>query len=139
MFPLHLQANEVKNAAGTEVEFLRFDGSQPRKIVFHKSGEAPNLREILEVSHLENGTGFSRRRRSRVGFRVEHLLSDGITPGYTLGYSVFDIPVGGLADFTKPTLVAAYMNSLCASQGATTTILYDGTGYGAAALINGTT
>jgi hypothetical protein len=138
MLPLHLQTNEVKNAAGTEVEFLRFDNSQPRKTIFHKSGEAPNLRHILEVAHIESGTGLKRRRRSKVGFRVEHLLADGVTPGVSLGYQISDSPVGAIADLTQPTLVLAYLMSFVASLGASTTILYDGTGYGAASLINGT-
>lgn len=138
MLPNHLQTNEVKNASGTEVEFLRFDNGSPRRTIFHKSGEAPNLRHILEVGHIENGNGVNRRRRSKYGFRVEHLLADGVTPGFTSGYHVLDIPVGGIADYTYPTLVCAYSMSFLASIGASTTILYDGTGYGAAALINGT-
>jgi len=138
MLPLHLNSNEVKNAVGTEVEFLRFDNGQPRKTIFHKSGEAPNLRHILEVAHIESGAGVRRRRRSKFGFKVEHLLADGVTPGSTLGYYILDSPVGAIADFTYPTLVCAYSMSFFASLGASTTILYDGSGNGADSVIKGT-
>jgi len=138
MLPTHLTTNEIKNASGTEVEFLRFDAGQPRKLVFAKSGEAPNYEQRLDVAHIEAGAGVRRRRRSRFGFRIGHLSADGVTPTFTLGYQILDIPVGAIADYTYPTLCMAYMMSFCASQGATTTILYDGTGYGAAAQINGT-
>jgi hypothetical protein len=138
-FPTNLQTNEVKDAAGAEIEFLRFDSGQPRKIVFAKSGESPAYEHRLDVTHLETGTGLKRRRRSRLAVRIGHLSSvDNLTPVFTLGYVILDSPLGAITDFTIPTKCMANIMSVVASQGATTTILYDGTGYGAAALINGT-
>jgi hypothetical protein len=49
-----------------------------------------------------------------------------------------DIPVGDIADFSETKNVLAELLSFCASLGASTTILYDCTGNGAATLINGT-
>jgi hypothetical protein len=138
MFPTNLTTNEVKNAAGSEVEFLRFGVIPPRGLVFHKSGEAPNLPHAIDINHVESGAGLRRIRRSRLGVRLDHLLADGVTPSFTLGYTILQSPVGGIADYTYPTLAMAYLMSLTASLGASTTILYDGTGYGAASLINGT-
>jgi hypothetical protein len=52
-------------------------------------------------------------------------------------YVVVDLPVGNLATFDEPKAVLAELMSFCASLGASTTILYDCTGNGAASLING--
>jgi len=137
--PTNLTTNEVKDAAGTEIEFLRFDAGQPRKLIYAKSGETPAYEHRLEIAHLESGTGLRRRRRSKVAVRIGHLSSvDSLTPVFTLGYIILDSPVGAITDLTVPAKCIANIMSFTASLGASTTILYDGTGYGAAALINGT-
>jgi hypothetical protein len=135
--PTNLTTNEVKDAAGAEIEFLRFDSGQPRKLVFAKLNETPAYEHRLDIAHVESGAGLRRRRRSKCGVRIGHLSSvDSLTPVFTLGYLILDSPVGAITDLTIPTKCIANLMSFIASQGSTT-ILYDGTGYGAAALING--
>lgn len=52
-------------------------------------------------------------------------------------YIVKDTPVGALLALTEPTHNIAQLMSFVASLGASTTILYDGTGNGAQVLLNG--
>lgn len=136
MFPLNLTTNEVKDSAGTEIEFLR-QSVLGRKLVFAKSGESPNLPYRLGVSHEELGTGLKLRRRSQLWVKKTFLAADGLTPVTELAYTVSDSPVGAVAANTEHKNVLANLMSLLASQGATTTILFDCTGYGAAALLDG--
>jgi hypothetical protein len=135
MLPANLTTNEVKNAAGTEEEFLGLS-TEGRKRIFAKSGETPNLPHRITVSHQETGTGVALRRRSLV--RIDKTIAGASTdPRVVSAYVVCDIPVGDLAALTEPKAVLANLMSLVASLGASTTILYDCTGYGADALING--
>jgi hypothetical protein len=137
--PTNLTTNEVKDAAGAEIEFNRFDSGQPRKIVFAKVGESPAYEHRLEVAHSEAGTGLKRRRRSRLAVRIAHLSNvDNLTPVFTLGYVILDSPVGAITDLTIPTKCMANIMSFSATTGAATTVLFDCTGYGASALVNGT-
>lgn len=133
--PANLVTNEVKNAAGTEEEFLRLRVND-RTVVFAKSGETPNAEHRITFSHLESGSGVSKVRRSLV--RVDKTTA-GVSGDYVTSsaYMVVSIPIGDLSALTVPTDVVANLLSLCASTGATTTILFDGTGYGAASAING--
>jgi hypothetical protein len=131
----NLTTNEVKNSAGTEVEFNRIS-TLARSLEFAQSGEQPNLPHRLKVSHSESGAGSLLRRRSVVRFDKTVAGVSG-TPRVVSVYTVADIPVGDLAAFTEVANVAAELNSFMASLGASTTILYDGTGSGTAALING--
>lgn len=136
MLPTNLTTNEVKDSAGTEVEFLRI-GTLDRSITFAQSGETPNAPHRLKISHLETGTGINLRRRSVV--RVDKTVTGvSLTPRVVSAYLVLDTPVGDLSTQTEPTKAIAEIMSFCASLGASTTILYDGTGNGAAALIAGT-
>lgn len=137
MYPVTLNTNEVKNAAGTEIEFQRLSTSD-RSLTFSKVGEIPSQPHRLKVSHQESGSGTSLRRRSLVRFDI-------VIPGQVdttklesiAAYAVVDAPVGNLTAFTTVTDLVANLVSNLASKGASTTILYDGTGYGAEALING--
>jgi hypothetical protein len=52
-------------------------------------------------------------------------------------YAVLDIPVGDISANTEPKNVLANLMSFIASLGASTTILFDCTGNGADALVNG--
>jgi hypothetical protein len=52
-------------------------------------------------------------------------------------YAVLDAPVGALIANTEMANTLAELMSFLASLGASTTILYDGTGNGAATLLNG--
>jgi hypothetical protein len=131
-----LVTNEVKNAAGTEQEFLRV-GSEGRATEFRVSGETPSRPHRLKVSHQEVGSGINRRRRSRIGFfkDVNGDVTDSVAS--VQAYIVLDSPVGNLDSNTEPTNVLANLISFVASLGASTTILYDGTGTGAVCLLNG--
>lgn len=136
--PTNLTNNEVKNASGTEIEFSHYrqDG---RTKVYAKTGEAPNLPHRITVSHTESGKGTALTRRSLV--RVDYTVlggPDGATPVTVSSYNVTVVPQGMLADNAAATMAVANLNSFMASLGASTTILYDGTGYGSAAAIAGT-
>lgn len=136
MLPTNLTTNEVKNASGTEVEFLR-SATVDRSVTFAQSGETPQAPHRIKVSHLETGAGANLRRRSVA--RIDKTVTgSSLAPRVVSAYVVLDIPVGDLSAYTEPTAVMAELMSFCASLGASTTILYDGTGNGAAALINGT-
>jgi hypothetical protein len=133
--PNNLTTNEVKNSAGAEVEFNRLSVLD-RSVTFAQVSETPSAPHRLKVSHLETGTGAALRRRSVV--RIDKTVSGtSAVPRVISAYMVVDIPVGDIANFTETTNAVAELVSFCASLGASTTILYDGTGYGAAALING--
>lgn len=134
----NLNTNELKNAAGVEVEFTH-NSQIGRQRVFQQIAELPYLPHRLTVNHSETGTGLKKRRRSVV--RIDKTVIstvDNITPVTVSGYIVMDIPVGALNVFTEPKNVLAEILSFTASLGVTTTILYDCTGNGADVLINGT-
>jgi hypothetical protein len=100
--------------------------------------ELPSSPHRLKISHLEAGTGLNKRRRSLVRFDktvISSVVSE--TPVTVSAYAVLDSPVGALTANTEPTHVLAELMSFLASLGASTTILYDGTGNGAAALLAG--
>lgn len=133
-----LITNEIKNSAGTEVEFGRLSTGPERSTIFAAVAETPALLHRLSISHQEIGSGLNRRRRSKVRFDKTVVSTvDLVTPVTTSFYTVGDIPVGALAAITEPTHVLAELMSFLASLGATTTILYDGTGNGASVLLNG--
>jgi len=138
MLPNNLTTNEVKDAAGAEVEFLRAS-TVDRKLVFAKSGETPSLPHRLTISHSEAGSGLKLRRRSVVRFDKTSMSTvDATLPVTTSAYIVLDAPVGAVTTDAEMKAVIANVLSFCASLGASTTILYDGTGNGAAALAAGT-
>jgi len=137
MYPANLITNEVKNSAGTEEEFLRLS-SVGRQLVFSKSGELPANPHRVSVSHLETGTGTAKRRRSVV--RVDKTVAGQVDVTKTeriSAYVVVDLPIGDLTSYAEAKNVLANLISNVASQGASNVILYDCTGYGADALING--
>lgn len=135
MFPNNLTTNEVKDSAGVEVEFLRI-ASVDRSLTFAKSGESPNAPHRIKISHLETGSGASTRRRSVV--RVDKTITGvSLAPRTVSAYVVVDAPIGDISATTDIKDTIANLLSLVASTGATTTILYDCTGYGADALTNG--
>lgn len=132
-----LNTNEVKNAAGTEVEFQSLS-LQSRQHVFSQISETPSLPHRLTVSHNETGVGMKMRRRSLV--RIDKTVLSGVdtvTPITVSAYVVMDIPVGAMSSITEATNALAELLSFCATTGAATTVLFDGTGNGAAALLNG--
>jgi len=132
-----LNTNEIKNAAGTEVEFSRI-ATNERSTEFAQITEAPSAPHRLQVSHLETGSGLKKRRRSVVRFNKTVVSTvDSVTPVTISAYAVLDAPVGALVASTEMANVLAELMSFMASLGASTTILYDGTGNGAATLLSG--
>jgi thymidine phosphorylase len=132
-----LNTNEIKNAAGTEVEFSRLS-TAARSTVFAQIAETPSLPHRLTISHLESGAGLKLRRRSLVRFDKTVISGvDSVTPITISAYAVVDLPVGAMSAITEGTNTVAELMSFLASLGASTTILYDGTGNGAAALLSG--
>jgi hypothetical protein len=136
--PTTLNTNEVKNSAGTEQEFGRLSQSD-RQLVFNLLTEAPYTPHRITCSHTETGSATKRRRRSVV--RVDKSIAGQVDTTVTEKiscYTVIDAPVGNMTTTTELANVVANLNSFMASLGASTTILYDGTGSGSAVLINGT-
>jgi hypothetical protein len=132
-----LNNNEVKNAAGTEVEFSSLSVDQRRR-VFAQVSENPSLPHRITISHEENGVGVKRRRRSVV--RIDKTIIsqvDSVTPVVITSYDVADIPVGHLTALNEVANVLAELQSFVSATGAASVILFDGTGNGASALING--
>lgn len=133
-----LNTNEIKNSAGTEVEFehYRFQGDRSR--IFKQITEGPSAPHRLTISHQEIGAGIKKRRRSVVRFDKTVMSTvDATLPVVISAYAVLDSPVGALVANTEPTHVVAELISFLASAGANTTILYDGTGSGATVLLGG--
>lgn len=132
-----LNTNEIKNAAGTEVEFTRLSIGD-RKTEFAMISETPALPNRLTIAHAESGSGISRRRRSVI--RIDRTTAGEVDTTVNVKssfYIVGDLPIGNLTASTAPKAALAQLMSFLASLGATTTILYDCTGNGADCLING--
>lgn len=132
-----LNTNEVKNAAGTEVEFQSISQSE-RSRVFAQVSETPSLTHRLSISHQESGKLIGKRRRSLV--RIDKTVISGVdsvTPITVSAYVVLDLPVGAMSAITEGTNVLAELQSFLSTTGAGTTVLFDGTGNGAQALLTG--
>jgi len=137
MLPTTLNTNEVKDSAGTEVEFVRLS-TLDRELVFAKNGESPALPYRLTIGHTESGVGLKRRRRSRIRFDKTSISTvDSVTPVTSSCYAVVDAPVGATTAMTESAHVLANLMSFLSTTGAGTTVLFDGTGNGAAALLAG--
>lgn len=139
MLPTHLTTNEVKDRSGTEVEFTRVvDPPAGKGILFTKSGGTPAYPCTINFRQEVTGAGLRLLRRSLV--RVDkYFLSpiDNATVGVISQYNVSVVPVGLLGTFNDANDVNAHLISLMASRGASTTILFDGTGYGAEFCVQG--
>lgn len=132
-----LNTNEVKNSSGTEVEFQHLDATG-RKRVFAQKSESYALPHRLTISHADVGTGQNARRRSVV--RIDKTIASTVDATKTCtvtAYLVADIPTGAIIAQDEPKNVIAEILSFCATTGAATTVLFDCTGNGAAALLNG--
>lgn len=136
MIPANLVTSEVKNAAGTEEEFLRQYTSE-RKLVFAKSGEQPNLPHRLTVAHTEQGSGVNLVRRSMTRVDKTVVGASGALVPISV-YEVTVIPVGELTSLTEVKNAQANLHSFVCTTGAATTVLFDGTGYGSDAMSSGT-
>jgi len=132
-----LNTNEIKDNAGTEVEFTRLSIGD-RQTEFAKISETPALPNRLKISHQESGAGTAKRRRSVI--RIDRTTAGEVDTTVNVKssfYIVGDIPVGNLTATTAAKVALAQLMSFLASLGASTTILYDCTGNGAACLIDG--
>jgi hypothetical protein len=132
-----LNTNEIKNAAGSEEEFTRLS-TEGRSTTFARINEQPSYPHRLIISHVETGSGLTRRRRSVV--RFDKTVVGQVDATETMrasAYLVLDSPIGNQTTTALSADVIANLVSFCASLGATTTILFDGTGNGAASLISG--
>jgi len=136
MLPDLLNTNQVKNAAGTELEFTRLS-TNGRASEWGLITESPALPKRLKIQHLETGVGIKRVRRSnaRVDFTVLSSV-DSVTPVVCTASLVLVIPVGALVANTEAANALAALGSLVHTI-ATNTHVYDGTGNGAAALLAG--
>lgn len=137
MLATNLTSNEVKDKSGTEKEFSRVK-SRATGVTFALSGETYNLPCRLDVDHVETGTGLNRKRQSRVRLSKVGVSADGVSTAETIGNFSINIPVGKLNNQDDAKDVIAMITSFIATAG-TNTFLYDGTGTGASALLNGTT
>jgi hypothetical protein len=137
MLPNTLNTNEIKNSAGTEVEFQRVS-TGPGSSEFAAIAETPSLPHRMSVKHSYTGAGGTRRRRSVIRFDKTVAGTDPNVAYATISaYTVADFPVGTLATDADMKHVIAELNSFMASLGASTTILYDGSGNGAQVLLTG--
>lgn len=131
-----LVTNEVKDSAGSEVEFEQKQ-SEGMTREFAKVGEAPNSPHRLVIKHQETGTGTEKVRRSM--FRFDKTVSGASgTPRIISFYSVAVVPEGDLATDAEVKNVVAEGMSFLSSTGADTTIKYDCSGNGAKTLVSGT-
>lgn len=138
MIATTLNTNEIKNAAGTEVEFGR-SSSEGRTVIYETLSVVPAMPHRLTVKHSETGSGTGLRRRSLVRFdKVIAGQVDTTAPCTVSFYAVADIPVGNMTALTEAQNVCAELMSFLATTGAATTVLFDCSGNGASALVNGT-
>jgi len=136
--PSNLNTNEVKNAAGTEVEFLG-QGPDGRTREFIQKDENPSLPHRIKVQHQETGVGLKKIRSSNL--RVDKWTTstvDNVTPVPITWSLTGRIPVGAIVSVTEVKNALAELLSLVATTGAGTTVLFDCSGNGADALVNGT-
>lgn len=137
MLPNTLNTNEVKNASGVEQEFQRLKQSD-QSTEFGLITELPYTPHRLKISHSTTGTGASSRRRSMV--RIDKSSVSGVDATKVItnsAYIVLDTPTGLSLNSDEAKTVIANLMSFVASTGATTTILFDGSGNGAQALLTG--
>lgn len=131
-----LVTNEIKNAAGTEIEFQRLTFGDGRA-EFAKLAESPGFPHRMSISHQESGSGVTQRRRSVI--RFDYTATGAIDSTQKVKdscYVVLDRNIGNVTTDDNAKLVLANLMSFLASLGANTTILYDCTGTGASNLIS---
>ncbi len=132
-----LVTNEIKNSSGAEVEFSRIS-TVGRQTVFKAASETPSLPHRLTISHQESGSGLKLRRRSLVRFDLTVISTvNNVDPVVVSAYAVLDAPIGALATQADMKNVLANLNSFLSTTGAATAVLFDGSGNGTVALLNG--
>jgi hypothetical protein len=139
MLPDNLTANQVKNRAGVAIPFAYVDGPGGRSRTYKSTSAAPYLPHTIVVQHREVGKGVDMIRQSNVTI-VKKVVS-AVDPTKTTlirESRTLYVQEGHLADMNDVKDVAANMNSFCSTTGAATVVLFDGTGLGTDALVNGT-
>lgn len=132
-----LNTNEVKNAAGTEVEFCLRSTGPGSQCEFQQIAESPAYPHRIGISHQETGVGMAAVRRSRLGtYKTVPSTVDVTRSAPIAMYSVLVYPKGLLLADTEVKNVMAEHISLLASTGADTVIKFDCTGTGADVLLN---
>jgi len=132
-----LTTNEIKDAAGAEVEFERSAISEA-STTYKKIAEdvANPLRMSISHQHVGSGTTATRRSVLRFDRGVTNAVSQ--AKGTSSAYVVLSSPCGMLENGNNDKAVLAHLISFIASTGADTTVKFDGSGTGAAALLNET-
>lgn len=136
MLPTSLNTNEIKNAAGVEVEFER-QFTEGRKTVFEKKNKVPNRPHLITVQHSTSGKAAALRRRSNVTTSQDVDGADANVTFIRVSTTV-DIPEGNLSNLDAVKDVLANHISGLASTGADTVVKFDCTGTLAQSLLNGT-
>jgi hypothetical protein len=133
-----LVTNEIKNAAGTEVEFQRLRlGDWESE--FASLTEVPVYPYRMRIAHTELGSGATKRRRSNITFKA--VTAGGIETLKPKTDSVsltVDRMIGNENDSGAVIkALLANMMSFVATTGGGTTVLFDCTGTGASNLLSG--
>lgn len=137
MLASSLNTNEIKNAAGVEVEFELL-GHGDRTTTYAQKPEPPSAPHRLSVKHTETGSGTALRRRSLLRFDKQVTGQVDTSKSVVVSaYAVVDIPIGNLTALDEAKNVLAELMSFMATTGAATTVLFDCSGNGASTLING--
>lgn len=137
MLPTTLNTNEVKDRSGTEQEFQLLE-AEGRKRVYALIGESPALKHRITISHSETGSGIRRTRSSVVRVDKESTSDvDNVTTVVSSAYCVSRFPVGARLTADEFKDVLANLLSFMATTGSGTTVLFDGSGNGAASQIAG--
>jgi hypothetical protein len=130
-----LNTNEVKDRAGVEIELERRSTGPGQITEFKKLNETAGLPVRLSIKHETSGTGTKATRRSVVEALITNENSDGEKVTSIARLSVVH-PLGLADDYNGLKDAIAMILSFCATTGAATTVLLDGSGNGANALIN---
>lgn len=136
-----LNTNEIKNSAGTEVEFGR--RGNPTKnanaIEYYALTEGLVTKHTFLVSHQVVGKGKQEQIQSVVIFRKTVISTvDSQTPCTFVGQLKLTSPSGLMLTTAESANVLSELGSFCFLTGADSTFKYDGTGTGGAALLNRT-
>jgi len=132
-----LNTNEIKNSAGAEVEFQRLSTGD-RRSEFGLITEQPSFPYRMIISHQESGSGLTKRRRSVIRFDKSSVGGvDNLKTIRDSAYIVLDRQIGNETGNTMAADLLANLMSFCATTGAATTVLFDGTGTGASNLLSG--
>lgn len=135
MLSTSLLTNEVKDRLGVEQEFEHHDLSG-RTHIYRRKGQAPSLPTYLKIAHQVTGVSTSTVRRSVVRVDKSVVGKSGKVVNVSC-YKVWVVPEGELDDLEDVQDVSANIDSFCATTGAANVVLFDGSGNGDSAGING--